>query len=154
VDISQVSIHENASTGVMFKEIHEERETRVYYYRKGSAASLMTPCDLNEEYIAGAKILHITGITPALSESCMDTLLEAIDVAKKHGLKVSFDPNIRLKLWSREKAAEVIKSILPLADIVLPGVDEGNIIFNLDSPEETVDEFLKYGVKSKVALTY
>lgn len=147
VETSQVSIHDGAPTGIMFKEILEGKETRVYYYRKTSAASYMTPQDLNEGYIAGAKILHITGITPALSGSCLDTILEAITIAKRHGVKVSFDPNIRLKLWSREKASEVIRSILPMVDIVLPGIDEGDIIFNLTSPDEIIDEFLKQGVK-------
>lgn len=148
VEVSQVSFHESAPTGIMFKEILEGKETRVYYYRRNSAASLMTPDDLNREYLAVAKILHITGITPALSQSCLDTVLEAISIAKKSGAKVSFDPNIRLKLWSREKAAEVIKSILPHVDIVLPGVGEGEIIFNESEPEKLLDLFLQYGAEA------
>lgn len=74
-------------------------KTSVYYYRKNSAASQMSAKHLDEGYIAGAKILHITGITPALSESCKEAAFEAVRLARKHGVKVSFDPNLRLKLW-------------------------------------------------------
>ncbi|MDK2789441.1 MAG: 2-dehydro-3-deoxygluconokinase [Epulopiscium sp.] len=147
VDTSNVKIDPNAPTGIMFKEIHEGRETRVYYYRRGSAASLMSPEDLDESYIANSKILHITGITPALSSSCLNTIKRAIDIAKNNDVMISFDPNIRLKLWSKEKAAETIKEILPHVDILLPGVDEGEIILGLSDPHEIIDAFLNYGIK-------
>ncbi len=147
VDVSRVKSSENASTGIMFKEISEGMETKVSYYRKNSAASQMIPEDLDAEYIAGAKILHITGITPALGTNCLETVLKAISIARSRGVTISFDPNIRLKLWDREKAREVIKSILPQIDIVLPGVDEGEIIFGTGSEDKIIDAFLMEGAK-------
>lgn len=66
----------------------------------------MVPEDLNENYIAGAKYLHLTGILPALSESCHRTPERALFLAKKHGVQISFDPNPRLKLWSKERAGD------------------------------------------------
>ena len=88
----------------------------VHYYRKLSAASAMTPDDLDPEYIAGAKILHVTGITAAISESGLSTVEAAIHIAKQAGVKVSFDPNLRLKLWSAEKARPVLLRLAEQAD--------------------------------------
>jgi 2-dehydro-3-deoxygluconokinase len=147
VDVSRVQFREEAPTGLMFKEISEGMETRVTYYRKGSAASLMGPEGLDGEYIAGAKILHVTGITPALSQTCLDMVMEAIFIARKNNVVVSFDPNIRLKLWSRERAVEVIKRILPCVDIVFPGSAEGELLFDSQSAEESIDAFLQQGAR-------
>lgn len=148
VDVSRVGFHETAPTGIFFKEIWTGMDTRVYYYRAGSAASFMSPDDLESEYIAAARILHITGITPALSETCLKTLYSALEIARKNDVIVSFDPNIRLKLWSRERAGDIIRSILPYTDIVLSGVDEGEIIFGTASCDEIIDLFLKAGIKT------
>jgi len=151
VDVAQVKMDPEAPTGLMFKEIHEGRETKVYYYRRNSAASRMSPDDLDEEYISRAKILHLTGITPALSQSCRETVYRAIEMAREKGILVSFDPNIRLKLWNRKEAAEVLGQILRRADIVLPGLDEAQMILGLDEPDEIIDALLSFGIK-KVAL--
>lgn len=148
VEVSQVKFHESAPTGIMFKEISEGRDTRVYYYRKDSAASRMVPGDLDAAYIAGARVLHVTGITPALSATCMETLMQALVLARSHGGTVSFDPNIRLKLWSREEATLVIKNILPYVDIALPGMEEGEILFHKKDPDEVIDAFLESGAKT------
>ncbi|OIJ14683.1 2-dehydro-3-deoxygluconokinase [Anaerobacillus alkalilacustris] len=145
VDVSQVTTDETAPTGLYFKEVKSGDNVRVQYYRKGSAASTLQPTDLNEEYIAHAKYLHITGITPALSDSCYETILEAINIAKGNGVKVIFDPNLRRKLWSEEKARRVLLEIAALADIILPGVDEGNFMFGESDPEKLGQLFLDHG---------
>lgn len=147
VDVSRVRKVKDAPTGIMFKELNEGRETKVTYYRRLSAASRMVPDELDREYIRGARLLHISGITPALSSSCLETVFEAASIARSGGVKVCFDPNIRLKLWSAGEAAETIKSILPLADIVLPGIDEGRILFGADSADEIIDQCLRRGAE-------
>lgn len=77
VDTSSCFFTDKAPTGIFFKEKRSPEDINVYYYRKDSAASLIEPSDLNEPYIAQAKILHITGITPALSDTCYKAVLEA-----------------------------------------------------------------------------
>lgn len=143
VDTSEVRFDKNYQTAVFFKERKNGDEPKVFYYRKNSAASYMTPSDLNEEYIAKAKFLHITGITPALSESCKATIYHAIKLAKKHNVKIVFDPNIRLKLWSKEEAGKVLKDIAALCDVVLPGIEEGCILTGEDSPEKIAEKLLE-----------
>ncbi|TCN18417.1 sugar kinase [Mesobacillus foraminis] len=145
VDVSQVKVDQKHPTGVYFKELRRAGDVRVYYYRKDSAASRLTPEDLNEEYIAQAKFFHITGITPALSDSCANTILAAIKIAKKHGVRVVFDPNLRRKLWSEEKARSVLLHLASLADIVLPGIEEGKFMFDETDPKKIADCFLKNG---------
>lgn len=129
VDVSKVLYDSSASTGLYFKEMITDAEVQVHYYREGSAASRMEPSDLNEEYIANAKYLHLTGITPALSDRCYRTVMKAIEIAKAYGVPVVFDPNLRRKLWSEERAQQVLLEITGKADIVLPGMDEGRFLF-------------------------
>ncbi|MFD0696884.1 sugar kinase [Paenibacillus sp. GCM10027628] len=137
VDVSRVELTAEAPTGLMMREVLMGK-TSVYYYRKHSAASRMSPQHLDEAYIAQAKILHVTGITPALSESCKESAFEAIRIARKHGVKVSFDPNLRLKLWSIEEAREVLLELAKLADIFLPGLDELKLLYQTEDWDEIV----------------
>ena len=98
VDCSGVKFDLDHRTGVMFKQT-SSGETSVFYYRADSAASHLDPRDLDEGTIRGCRILHLSGITPVLSESCRRTVEAAIEMAKRNGVKISFDPNIRKKLW-------------------------------------------------------
>ncbi|WP_410770065.1 sugar kinase [Fontibacillus sp. BL9] len=142
VDMSGVTFAEDAPTGLMMREKVGDRSS-VYYYRKYSAASGMTPEHLNEGYIANAEILHITGITAALSSTCRDTVFRAVELAKKHGTKVSFDPNLRLKLWSADEARPVLLALAEQADYYLPGLDELRLLYQLESMDELVSELNK-----------
>lgn len=147
VDVSQVKIDKAHRTGMMFKEFLPGRKTRSYYYRENSAASHMTPAILCEDYIQQAKIVHVTGITMALSQECRDTVSALMDMARKNGVLVSFDPNIRLKLWSKEAAAAAILPMLEKADIVFTGEDESLLLFGGKSKQEYLEEYLRRGAK-------
>lgn len=146
VDVSQVILDPVNQTGLYFKEIITGDEIRVHYYRKNSAASWMKPTDINEAYFTKAKYLHITGITPALSEICYQTTMEAIEIAKKNGVKVVFDPNIRRKLWSDVQAKRVLMEISGKSDIILPSLEEGKFLTNETSPEKIANYFYNIGI--------
>ncbi|MGG4488185.1 sugar kinase [Metabacillus idriensis] len=145
IDISYVKQDSEAPTGLFLKEIVNEQNVRVYYYRKGSAASKMTADDISEGYISNAKYLYVTGITPAISDSCSEAVLQAITYAKKHAVKVIFDPNLRKKLWGEEKARRVLKQIAAQADIVLPGISEGSFLFGKEDEKEIARSFIELG---------
>lgn len=145
VDVSQVKVDSRAQTGIYFKELRRAGEVCVKYYRSDSAASNMGPEDLNEDYIAQAKYLFLSGITPALSESCYEMVKESIRIAKKFRVKVIFDPNLRKKLWSDDKARKVFLEIASNVDIILPGIDEGIFMFGEKNPEELGKLFLNQG---------
>lgn len=137
VDVSRSRLVEGESTGLMFRESVFGR-LAVHYYRRGSAASKMRPEDLDESYIAGCKLLHVTGITAAISGDGKRTLRRAVDIAKEAGVKISFDPNLRLKLWSIEEARETLLPLAEQADYFLPGWDEVKLLYGTEDWEEAV----------------
>lgn len=132
VDVSRVELSKTAPTGLMLRE-QTWQGTSVYYYRRGSAASEYQAAHLDEPYIRQAKVLHITGITPALSESCREAVFKAVELARKHQVKVSFDPNLRLKLWSLEEAKQVLLPLAEMADYFLPGLEELQLLYGTEN---------------------
>ena len=137
---------EDAPTGLMFKERRRAGDERVFYYRHGSAASRLGPGDLPRELIAGADYLHVTGITPALSPSCREAVFEAVEVARKAGVAVSVDPNLRLKLWEDEETmVETMLDLFAAADLVFPGVGEAEALLGIDDPVSIADEVRELG---------
>lgn len=122
----------SAPTGLMVKERRTPSSVNVVYYRAGSAASLMTPADLDLALIQNARLLHLTGITPALSASCRETTIAAVRCAQDAGVPVSFDLNYRSRLWSVDDAADFYRHILPHVDLVFAGDDEARIVTGPD----------------------
>ncbi|MBL0704002.1 sugar kinase [Sinomonas cellulolyticus] len=127
--ISTVAIRDpGAPTGLMVKETRTATASRVWYYRSGSAGSRLEAADLPDESIRKARALHVTGITPALSQSAATATLHAIDVAREAGTLVSFDLNYRAALWSPEAARGMYRQIVEKADVVFAGDDEAAIL--------------------------
>jgi 2-dehydro-3-deoxygluconokinase len=110
-----------APTGLMLKERRTMATQKVSYYRAGSAGSRLSPEDVDARLVAGAAILHLSGITPALSASAAMAVREAIDIARSAGVIVSFDLNYRANLWNTADAARSYRELIPLTDIVFAG---------------------------------
>ncbi|WP_193105582.1 sugar kinase [Brachybacterium sp. FME24] len=115
-------------TGLMIKSRPTGTTTRVDYYRAGSAASALTPEDLPPGLIEQAEILHVSGITPLLSETAHATNVAAIQRAVAAGVQVSLDVNYRSRLGSRERLAELLGEIIDQVDIVFGGPEELSIL--------------------------
>ena len=135
VDV-RIAVDPSAPTGLMIKERRTPATQRVSYYRAGSAGSRIMPEDIEEQLISQARLLHVSGITPALSPQAEATLRYAVGVAKAHGVTVSFDLNFRGNLWSAENARNIYRGIIPLADIVFAGDDEAAIAVGPGEPED------------------
>jgi 2-dehydro-3-deoxygluconokinase len=146
VDTSRVIVDPAAPTGLYLKEISAVGDTTVYYYRRGSAASRLRPDDVDAEYLASACWLHVTGITPALSESCRATVERAIELGRAAGREVSFDPNLRLKLWTVEQAREVMFPLIRRSTVLLGGMEELGLLLEVDSPDAAADWALEQGL--------
>jgi 2-dehydro-3-deoxygluconokinase len=147
VDIRDVTNNSEAFTAIYFVT-HSERGHQFNFFRKGSAASLMRPSDLKAESIRHAKVLHLSGISLAISKSARDTCFAALDIARSAGVKVSFDTNLRLKLWSIDEARSVMSHAIALADICLPSYDDMTALTGLTDPELIVQYCLDLGVKT------
>jgi 2-dehydro-3-deoxygluconokinase len=126
-----------APTGLMVKEHRNGTPTRVRYYRSGSAASRLSPADVDEKLIAEADVLHLTGITPALGEGPRAAVVHAVEVARAAGTLVSLDVNHRRTLWSDAEARETLRSLLPAIDLLFAGPEEAALILGLPTPGTT-----------------
>jgi 2-dehydro-3-deoxygluconokinase len=138
VDTRGVAIDGKAPTGIYFVR-HGEGGHAFSYLRAGSAASRIQPADVPRELIAGTRFLHVSGISQAISPSATETVLHATKLARELGACISYDPNLRLKLWSLERARAVITAMLPLADYFLPSVDDAQAISGLDDEAAILD---------------
>lgn len=146
IDVSQVKLVDDYPTSLNFKEIRSDGSAKITYYRDKSPTLTMDIHDLDEIYFQQAKILHITGIYPAIHPKNIDLIKHAIHLAKRNGLKVSFDPNIRLRMWSKQKAKKVLSTILPYVDILLAGDKEMEIILGESDPSLIFNKTQQLGI--------
>ena len=112
--------------GLYLIALGEKGQREFTYYRTGSAAATLGPEELDAGYIRSARILHASGISQAISRSCRSAVRRAFQIAREAGVRTSYDPNFRPKLWSSNEAREALEEILPSTDIFLPS-----------SPDET-----------------
>lgn len=148
VDTTRVLFDEKYPTGFQLKSRVREGDPEVTYFRKGSAASYMAPEAADDAYLRSARHLHVTGIPPALSDTCRRYTYHAIEQARQGGSTVSFDPNLRPTLWSSEREMrEVLNDLAVKADWFLPGLEEGAILTGYNAPEDIASFYLDKGVK-------
>ena len=152
VDTKGAVIDPDHRTGIMFKQREYGGETTVFYYRENSAASHLQPEDLKPEWFEGADVLHLTGITSVLSDSCRETVLEAVRMAKERGICFSFDPNIRKKLMHGQQDIDTLRSLTLQADIVLLGIDEADFLFGVREAPDILEVLYGQGTAQYVAI--
>ncbi|MEJ0097416.1 MAG: sugar kinase [Bauldia sp.] len=151
VDTAAVKKSPVAHTGLYF--VTHGSEGHVFsYMRAGSAASRMTADDMPLEAIRAGRIVHASGISQAISSSAADAVFAAFRAARTAGVAVSFDTNLRLRLWPLDRARAVIHAAAGLADILRPSLDDARQLTGLDDPDRIVDFYLSVGPKV-VALT-
>jgi 2-dehydro-3-deoxygluconokinase len=131
VDTSAVRRLPDRPTGLYLRE-EVAGAHRVYYYRRGSAASTLAPDAFDPAVLDGAAFLHLTGITGALSPESAEFLLWAARAAQAAGVRVSYDVNYRSRLWDVEAARAASESMLPYVDVLLVGDEEARVLWNWD----------------------
>jgi 2-dehydro-3-deoxygluconokinase len=127
VGVERLRVDAEAPTGLMIRERRSLGAAQVLYYRTGSAGSRLAPEDVEAAVFGGARWLHLTGITPALSASAKASMDRAIALARGARLTISVDLNLRRRLWSEETAAPVFRDLVARTDIVLADADEAAI---------------------------
>jgi 2-dehydro-3-deoxygluconokinase len=146
IDASCVRRHPMAPTGVCFVT-HDDSGHHFDFLRKGSAASMMQPQDLDLAYIARAKIFSLSAISQAISLDARKTCRAAIDAAKAAGVKVAYDTNLRLRLWDLDTARHTIDETMASVDIALPSFDDSKQLTGLQDADAVADFYLKLGPK-------
>ena len=146
IDTSQIKTVKGFNA-VHFVALMPDGNREFVYYRSGSAPTTLHPDDLDPDYIGSAKVLHCSGIAQAISESARATVLRAAQIAKEHGLKVSYDPNYRHQLWSPEEMQEASTELLPYVDYFLPNCsDDAPALICSDDPFRMVEHYRDAGV--------
>ncbi|GAB2961679.1 sugar kinase [Amycolatopsis acidiphila] len=136
VDVSAALRDPGVATSLMIKERPLPGVVRVSYYRRGGPGSLLRPSDVDESLVRQAQVLHVSGITPALSRSALETVRASIGLAQDSGVAVSMDVNYRAALWSAEEAAPVLRDLVRRCDVVFAGGDEAELLGVSGEPHE------------------
>jgi 2-dehydro-3-deoxygluconokinase len=149
LDLSHVR-RANAPTGLFFKW-RSGGKSSVLYYREGSAAAHLEPTDVPDDALEGTALVHLTGITMALSESARRTVVDVAHRAQMLGIPVTFDPNYRAALWSGpDEAAKAHQEVLGFVDWYLCGLEEGNLLWDTADESELFDELNSNGLRAVV----
>lgn len=150
VDVASTVVDAAAQTGLLLFEHRIGDLTRVTYYRKGSAGAHVCWQDLEPALEPSPKLLHVTGITPALSPDAADAVTRAVTSARERGTTVSFDVNFRSRLWHAEQARAALRTIVAAADLLFASVDELPLVSDEVDEATAASRLLAEGVGAVV----
>ncbi len=136
-------------TGFMLKSrSNDGSDPQIEYHRKGSAASAMTLADIPPGTAEAARHLHLTGIYVAVSANTRELVFALAQQVRAAGRTVSFDPNLRARLWpSQAEMVSTLNQLAAHADFVLPGLEEGRLLTGCSSAEGVADFYLAQGAR-------
>lgn len=146
VDAAHVARDPDAPTGIYFVT-HGPEGHAFSYYRRGSAASRMRPADVPVAAVAAARVLHVSGISQAISDGACDAVFAALEAARSAGTAVAYDTNLRLKLWPLARARAVILETIGQCDVCLPSLEDATQLTGLEDPDAVVDALLGRGAR-------
>jgi 2-dehydro-3-deoxygluconokinase len=148
VDVSRCVTDPTRPTGVLVRDSHAQRQIQVVYARSGSAGGQLGPADLDLPYLTSARLVHVTGITPALSPAAREATYAAVAAATAAGVPVCFDPNIRRRLWpSQDAAVAALRPIAAAAAIISAGLDEARALTGRTHRADVAAFFLADGAR-------
>lgn len=152
VDVSVVNIDDESPTGLMVGFDRSSTSRVVNYWRSSSAATSISPANLPRPLLADSSHFHTSGITTAISASARATALEALAVARSHGVPTSFDFNHRSSLWSPDEATSAFREALPLSDVVFASYGEATMVVDARDPIDAIEMLADFG-PSEVVVT-
>ncbi|MHA1916944.1 MAG: sugar kinase [Candidatus Ranarchaeia archaeon] len=144
VDVSRVMWTDKGRTGLLFVELGSEpRPTKSWYDRTNSASSTLCPEEVDWDYIRRAKLIHLTGITAALSKTNLATVKKAVEVAQEAKMVTTFDVNYRRLLWEPDRAKKTLESVIPNISVLITTLKDTDVVFGVDGTPEEVAKKLK-----------
>ncbi|MCW0343712.1 2-dehydro-3-deoxygluconokinase [Pantoea ananatis] len=155
IDHRQVTVDPRYPTGFQLKsKVDDGSDPLVEYFRKGSAASHLSPTDFDHDYFGAARHLHLSGVAAAISDSSLELTKHAAKEMRARGKTLSFDPNLRPVLWRSEgEMRKQLNLLAEYADWVLPGEKEGYILTGYRQLQDIADFYLDKGVKAVIIKT-
>ena len=151
IDDGNVLYTKERTTGFMLKSKVSKGDPEIFYFRKGSAASTLSPDDVEHIDFSKFSHVHLTGIFPALTDSTRAAMMTLIKKAREANLFISFDPNLRPQLWpSQEVMVKTLNELATYADLVLPGEGEGKILCGSEDAHKINDFYQSLGAKMVV----
>lgn len=147
VNTSGITLDSAAPTGIYFVT-HGAQGHEFSYRRAGSAAARMALSAAQQGVLAATRMLHLSGISLAISDQARAQCLEAMRIAKAAGAQICFDSNLRLKLWSLEAARQAMHEVIAQTDIFLPSLDDVTALSGLQAPEDIVQWSHALGAKT------
>ena len=151
VDVSQVIRDPTRNTGLYLKHHNATGVTRIQYYRRGSAASNLQPDDLSPDHFRDTRLVHLNGMTFALSESCARTMRRAVELTLDSGAMISLDLNLRLQLWSIESAREAIGPVIQKSSAIFGTEEEFLDYFGVSDIDEALGAAVALGPRIAAA---
>ncbi|MGW7544050.1 sugar kinase [Streptomyces sp. NPDC054770] len=149
--VTALAVRDPAPTSLLLKERRTATHHRMRYYRTATAGVRLAPQDIPEEVVAGAAVLHLTGITPALGDAPASAVRRAVGIARDAGVLVSFDINFRSLLWSEEDARRAVLPLLRDSDLVFAGPHEARLaVPDLHEPAELAKGLCELGPRGAV----
>jgi 2-dehydro-3-deoxygluconokinase len=152
IDRRHVQVDVQHPTGFMLKSCEPDgRDPQIAYFRQGSAASHLGPDDVPADILQGVRWLHLTGISVALSDSVRALVQTLAQQARAAGVAVSFDPNLRPRLWPSQTAMVAgLNAWAAQADLVMPGLAEGQVLTGQTTPHDIASWYLDRGTRQVV----
>ena len=145
VDASRVIVEPEGFTAVYIISLTGEGGHDFTYYRAGAAASRYSPADLDAEYVAKARVLHTSGISLAVSGCLREASLEAMQICREAGGMVSFDVNMREKLWPLDVARATCGQAVGESDVVFASVEDTMTLFGVGEPTRAAEKLRSLG---------
>ncbi|PRO86895.1 2-dehydro-3-deoxygluconokinase [Lactiplantibacillus pentosus] len=140
-------------TGFQMKQRVTKGDPATFYFRKGSAASHLKKEQLDKIHFSELKLAHLTGIFPGTSQQALDAFNYLLPLLRQHDIPITFDPNLRPTLWSdTETMVRTINGLAAQADVILPGIHEGEVLVGSRDPETIADFFLNNGKYTKTVV--
>ena len=153
IETTYLTKDKNYSTGFYLKQKVSEGDPKVDYYRKNSAAANLSIAELKALDLSGIKIAHLSGIFPALSETSLKTFQGFNQKLNEADILTIFDPNLRPVLWdNQEKMIRIINDLAKQSQIILPGINEGEILTGSSEPEKIADFYLEQSTLTKIVV--
>lgn len=150
INMQHVQLVDGYPTSINFKETQENGTNKTFYYRYQTPITTFKLNEITEKLLENISLLHITGVFLAILPQNLNIILHLLTLAKSKNIPISFDPNIRLKLWSLDEAKSAFEKIYPFVDLFLTGKEELELLLS-DTENDTIIEFVnKYDIKEFV----